>query len=163
MIETGQSIPDLPTRLVSGGEIEETSTHTVLGDGCVVLFTVPGAFTPTCHQQHLTSFVDNASKLRAAGVDRIVCASVNDAHVLKAWAQASDASDIAFLADGNAELAEATGLARDMSTGGMGTRFTRAAMILEDGVVKHLFVEEARGVTGSGAQAILIALEAARA
>ena len=104
----------------------------------------------------------NAAKLRAAGVDRIVCASTNDHHVVKAWAEASQAlDDITFLADGNGLLARALGLDKDMSGAGMGTRFARAALIIRDGVVDAVFVEDAPGVTTTGAPAILMALEAA--
>ena len=128
----------------------------------VVLFSLPGAFTPTCHVNHLPGFVANAAKLRAAGVDRIVCVAVNDHHVMKAWAEASGAlDDIAFIADGNGELAEALGLDRDFSSAGLGTRYARAAMIITDGVVDAVFVEDAPGVGASGAPAILLALEAA--
>ena len=162
MIERGNPIPALGVKLVSNNGVEDISSDALLGQGKVVLFTVPGAFTPTCHVNHLPGFVANAAKLRAAGVDRIVCASVNDHHVMKAWAEASNAlEDIVFLADGNAELAKALGLDRDFSAGGMGIRYARAAMIIDKGVVQAVFVEDAPGVNASGAPAILMALEAA--
>src|SRR5690606_29395159 len=101
-------------------------------------------------------------KLRAAGVDRIVCVSVNDHHVMKAWAEASGAlDDVAFLADGNGDLAKATGLDKDFSGAGMGHRFARAALIIRNGIVDRVFVEEGPGVNTSGAPAVLMALEAA--
>jgi peroxiredoxin len=162
MIERGNPIPALGVKLVNSTGIEDISSDALLGQGKVVLFTVPGAFTPTCHVNHLPGFVANAAKLRAAGIDRIVCASVNDHHVMKAWAEASNAlEDIAFLADGNAELAKALGLDRDFSAAGMGIRYARAAMIIDNGVVQAVFVEDAPGVNASGAPAILMALEAA--
>ena len=162
MIESGDPIPSVGIKLVTAAGTTETSSDVALGDGLVVLFTVPGAFTPTCHVNHLPGFLANASKLRAAGVARIVCAAVNDHHVMKAWAEASHALDaIAFIADGNGDLARAMGLDKDLSGSGLGLRFRRSAMIIRDGKVRDLFVEDAPGVNASGAPAILMALEAA--
>jgi glutaredoxin/glutathione-dependent peroxiredoxin len=164
MIERGDAIPSVGIKLVNASGVSETTSDAVLGSGTVVFFAVPGAFTPTCHVNHLPGFLANAAKLRAAGVDRIVCASVNDAHVMKAWAEASNAlPDIEFIADGNADLARALGLDKDFSAGGMGTRFARSAMIVRDGKVADIFVEDAPGVNASGAPAILMALETAKA
>jgi peroxiredoxin len=160
MIERGNPVPSVGIKLVTADGVQDTTSDAVLGQGTVVLFSVPGAFTPTCHVNHLPGFVANAAKLRAAGVDRIVCASVNDHHVMKAWAEASNAlDDVDFLADGNAALAEALGLAKDFSASGMGTRYARAAAIIRNGVFEAVFVEDAPGVTASGAPAILMALE----
>jgi len=162
MIERGNPVPSVGIKLVTAAGVEDTTSDAVLGQGTVVLFSVPGAFTPTCHVNHLPGFVANAAKLRAAGVDRIVCAAANDHHVMKAWAEASDAlSSVDFLADGNAELARALGLDKDFSGSGMGMRYARAAMIIRNGVVDAVFVEDAPGVNASGAPAILMALEAA--
>jgi peroxiredoxin len=162
MIKRGDSIPALDLKLVNAAGASDTTSADVFGQGTVVFFSVPGAFTPTCHVNHLPGFVANASKLRAAGVDRIVCASVNDHHVMKAWAEASGAlNDVEFLADGNAALARGLGLDKDFSEFGMGTRFVRSAMIVRNGVVDAVFVEDAPGVNASGAPAILMALEAA--
>jgi len=164
MIERGDAIPSVGIKLVNASGVSETTSDAVLGSGTVVFFAVPGAFTPTCHVNHLPGFLANAGKLRAAGVDRIVCASVNDAHVMKAWAEASNAlADIDFIADGNADLAKALGLAKDFSANGMGTRFARSAMIARDGKIADIFVEDAPGVNASGAPAILMALETAKA
>jgi peroxiredoxin len=150
-------------KLIDGQGVTDTTSDQVLGEGLVVFFAVPGAFTPTCHVNHLPGFVANESKLKAAGVDRIVCASVNDAHVMKAWAEASNAlGKIDFLADGNGELAEAMGLAKDLSGAGMGKRFSRSAALIRNGVVEAVFIEDAPGVTATGAPAILMALEAAK-
>lgn len=162
MIERGSPIPSVRTKIVTAEGANDTTSDAVLGQGLVVFFAVPGAFTPTCHVNHLPSFVANEGKLKAAGVDRIVCAATNDHHVMKAWAEASGASGkVDFLADGNGELAEAMGLAKDLSGAGMGKRFTRSAALIRNGVVEAVFVEDAPGVTATGAPAILMALEAA--
>lgn len=162
MIEHGNPVPSVRVKLVDADGIADTTSDAVLGKGLVVLFSVPGAFTPTCHVNHLPGFVANEAKLREAGVERIVCASVNDQHVMKAWAEAAGAlGKVDFIADGNGDLAKAFGLDKDYSGGGMGTRFARAAIIIRDGVVDSVFVEDAPGVSGSGAPAILMALEAA--
>ena len=162
MIERGSPIPSVRTKLVNAEGTSDTTSDAVLGTGLVVFFAVPGAFTPTCHINHLPGFVANASKLRAAGIDRIVCASVNDHHVMRAWAEASGAlGEIEFIADGNAELAEAMGLAKDFSGSGMGKRFARSAMLIRNGVADAVFIEDAPGVNASGAPAILMALEVA--
>jgi glutaredoxin/glutathione-dependent peroxiredoxin len=164
MIERGNPIPSVNVKLITAGETVDTTSDAVLGQGLVVFFAVPGAFTPTCHINHLPGFVANEGKLREAGVDRIVCASVNDHHVMKAWAEASGAlGKVDFLADGNGELARAMGLDKDLSAAGLGTRFTRSALLIRDGVVADVFVEDAPGVTATGAPAILMALEAAHA
>jgi len=163
MIEAGDAIPSIPVKLVDTSGIADLTSDTVLGTGRVVLFAVPGAFTPTCSDNHLPGFVANEPKLRAAGVDRIVCVATNDHHVLKAWAQGADAlGKVDFVADGNAELARALGLDMDLSNAGMGTRFRRSAMIIEDGTVRAVFVEGAPGVGASGAPAVLMALETMR-
>ncbi len=160
-ISPGQSVPSIPVKRIDADGIADAGSDAVLGTGLVVFFTVPGAFTPTCHVNHLPGFIANAEKLKARGVDRIVCGSVNDAHVMKAWAEQTGATGIVdFIADPAAELAKAMGLARDFPGLG-GTRFSRAALILRDGVVDSIFVEDAPGVSGSGAPAILLALEAA--
>src|SRR3954462_447965 len=143
MIERGNPVPSVRVKLVDANGNPDTTSDAVLGTGLVVLFSVPGAFTPTCHVNHLPGFVANEAKLRAAGVTRIVCASVNDPHVMKAWAEASGAlGKIDFIADGNADLARAMGLDKDFSGGGMGTRFARAALIVRDGIVDNVFVED---------------------
>ena len=163
-IEAGDRIPSVAVKLVDSAGVSDTTADKVLGTGHVVFFTVPGAFTPTCHTNHLPGFVANAGKLRAAGITRIVCGSVNDHHVMKAWATASEAlGAIDFLADGNGTLAQAMGLEEDKTASGMGTRFVRSALLINNGVVEAVFAEDVAGqVTGSGAPAILMALEASR-
>ena len=161
MIEAGDNIPSVPVKLIGASATTDTTSDQVLGSGRVVFFTVPGAFTPTCHTNHLPGFVANAAKLRAAGVDRIVCGATNDHHVMKAWATATDAlGSVDFLADGNALLAKALGLDKDMSDTGLGMRYRRSAMLINNGVVEAVFVEDKPGVTATGAPAILMALEA---
>jgi peroxiredoxin len=107
----------------------------------VALFSVPGAFTPTCSAKHLPSYVDKAGELKAKGVDEIVGTAVNDAFVMGAWNEAAGSGDITMLADGNGDFAEALGLTMDGSGFGMGKRGQRYSMIVDDGVVTELNVE----------------------
>jgi glutaredoxin/glutathione-dependent peroxiredoxin len=159
VIKAGDHIPPVPTRLITADGVSETTADTVLGTGRVVFFAVPGAFTPTCDASHLPGFLSNTGKFRALGVDRLVCATVNDHHVTKAWAERSEAlGKIDFIADTHAELAAALGLTRHSAD--LGTRFRRSAMVIEHGVVQHIFLEDAPGVAVTGAPAILLVLEA---
>ncbi len=158
MIQAGDKLPSVPVKLVDLSGVSDADSAEILGHGRVVLFGVPGAFTPTCDTSHLPGFVSAADRIRAAGVSRIVCATVNDHHVVKRWAEASDAlGKIDFIADAHARLAEAMGLTKVSVD--LGKRFARFAMILKDGVVQHLFVQDVKGVTVSGAPAILLALQ----
>lgn len=155
MIAVGERIPDVGLwTMTADGPKAVTSTE-ALGTGKVVLFGVPGAFTPTCSDHHLPGFVIRAEDLRAKGVDRIACIAVNDAFVMGAWAAARDADDIVMLADGNGAFAEATGLELDGSGFGLGKRIQRFAAVLEDGVVRHLAVEAGPGLDVSSAESIL--------
>lgn len=159
MIQPGEKLPSVSVKLIDAGGVSDADTRDILGQGRVVLFGVPGAFTPTCDTAHLPGFVANAGKLKAAGISRIVCATVNDHHVTQAWAERSEAlGKIDFIADANAHFAEALGLAKDNPNLG-GRRFARFAMLLRDGVVNKLFVQDVAGVTVSGAPAILLALQ----
>jgi peroxiredoxin len=161
MIEAGDRIPSVPVKVIDPEGIRDVTSDEVLGKGRVVFFGVPGAFTPTCDTNHLPGFVSNAGKIKAHGVDHIVCGAVNDHHVVKAWAERSEAlGKVTFLADSHARLADAMGLSKEF--GDLGKRFARFAMILDNGVVEHIFVQDVAGVTVSGAPAILLALEAAR-
>jgi peroxiredoxin len=158
MIKTGDRVPSVPVRLVTASGTTETDTAAILGQGLVVLFAVPGAFTPTCDTSHLPGFVANAPKMNARGVTRIVCAAANDHHVVKAWAERSEALQaIDFIADPHALLAEALGLAKTFPD--LGKRYARFAMIIEDGKIQNVFVQDVAGVTVSGAPAILLALQ----
>ena len=159
MIRPGDALPSVPVKLITAEGVSDATSTGVLGTGKVVFFAVPGAFTPTCDTSHLPGFVAAADRIRALGVSRIVCGSVNDHHVMKAWAERSEALDkVDFLADPAAEFAKAIGLAKD-NPGLGGTRFARFAMILNDGIVEDLFVQDVAGVTVSGAPAIILALE----
>ena len=159
MIKAGDRIPSVPTKLVDQNGISDTTSDAVLGTGRVVFFGVPGAFTPTCNTSHLPGFVANVKKFRDLAVDRIVCGTVNDHHVVRAWAERSDAlGKIDFLADGDALLADAIGISKHIPN--MGKRFARFAMVVEDGMVKDVFVQDVAGVTVSGAPAVLMTLQA---
>ena len=125
----------------------------------VVLFSVPGAFTPTCDARHLPGFVQHAADFKAKGIDTIACVAVNDVHVMNAWGKHAGAEGkIMMLADGNGEFARATGLNVDLKPYGMGERSKRYSMIVENGVVKQLNVEDKSGVNVSGAETILTQL-----
>lgn len=158
-ISVGERIPDVELRTVSADGPRPVRSLEVLGAGKVVLFAVPGAFTPTCSDYHLPGFVLRADELRAKGVDRVACVAVNDAFVLGAWGQAQQVGDtVLLLADGNAEFTRAMGLDFDASGVGLGVRSQRYAAILEDGVVTHLAVEPERGLQVSSAESVLEAL-----
>ncbi|MEN8185216.1 MAG: peroxiredoxin, partial [Myxococcota bacterium] len=125
----------------------------------VVIFAVPGAFTPTCSKQHLPGFVTKAAEIKARGVDSIVCVSVNDAFVMGAWGKDAGVGDaVTLLADGNGDFAKALGLDFDGSGIGFGIRSQRYAAIVEDGVVRHVAVEKPMKFEVSSAEAILEAL-----
>ena len=160
MIRTGDRLPSIPVKLVDAAGVIDTDTVAALGKGLVVLFAVPGAFTPTCDTAHLPGFVANAAKLKAMGVERILCACPNDHQVVKAWAERSEAlGKVDFIADPACLFADAMGLETDIPNLG-GKRYKRFAMIIRDGIVDQLFVQDVAGVTVSGAPAILLALQA---
>ncbi|MCT2401003.1 peroxiredoxin [Novosphingobium mangrovi (ex Huang et al. 2023)] len=140
-IAVGDKLPDI--KLMKAGESgpEPVQTADYFAGKKVALFSVPGAFTPTCSAKHLPGFVDKAADLKAKGIDEIVCTAVNDAFVMGAWNVASGSSDVTMLADGNAELAKALDLVMDGSGFGMGTRGQRFSMVVNDGVVEKLNVE----------------------
>jgi glutaredoxin/glutathione-dependent peroxiredoxin len=132
------------------------STDDVFKGKRVVLVAVPGAFTPTCDALHLPGYVMDHDAIKAKGVDSIACISVNDVHVMRAWSKASLADGkVLMLADGNATFATAIGLSFDLAVAGMGLRSRRYSMLVEDGVVKQLNVEEKSGVNVSGSETIL--------
>ncbi|MEM0955076.1 MAG: peroxiredoxin [Pseudomonadota bacterium] len=154
-IQVGDKIPSVSLHTMGTQGPEGISTDDIFSGKKVVLFAVPGAFTPGCSMTHLPGFVVNADKIKAMGVDSIVCMSVNDAFVMGAWGEAQNASEILMLADGNGEFAAALGLELDGSGFGMGTRSQRFALIAEDGVVTHLAVEPGAGIEVSSAEAIM--------
>jgi peroxiredoxin len=131
------------------------SSQEVFGGKKVVLFAVPGAFTPGCSNTHLPGFVVKADEIKAKGVDVIACMAVNDAFVMGAWAQAQNAEELLMLADGNAEFTKAIGLELDATGFGMGVRAQRFAMIVEDGTVTHLAIEAPGEIKASTADAIM--------
>ena len=143
MIKVGDRIPSVNIREVTENGVQEINTDDFFRGKRVALFAVPGAFTATCSAKHLPSFANNADALKAKGVDAIACVSVNDAFVMGAWGkdQKSDGK-VHMLADGNGEFTRALGLEFDASKFGMGKRSQRYAMIVDDGVVKALNVEE---------------------
>jgi len=142
MIAVGDRIPDVALKAVTPDGVEDVHTGALLGTGKIVLFGVPGAFTPVCSDFHLPGFVLKVDDLLAKGVDRIVCASVNDAFVMGAWARSEDAVGITMLADDAHAFADAMGLSTDASSFGLGTRSERYAAILQDGVLTSLEVEK---------------------
>lgn len=141
-IKIGDKIPNVDVMLGTAEGPQKTKTLDLMGKGKVALFSVPGAFTPTCSARHLPGFVDKSEALRKKGVEKLVCMAVNDAFVMKAWGQAQNAlGTVEMLADGNGDFTRALGLGFDGKGFGMGERSQRFAAILEDGVVKQLFVE----------------------
>ena len=155
MIAKGDRIPDVTLVKATEAGPEKVQSGEYFAGKKVALFSVPGAFTPTCSAKHLPGFVDKASELKAKGVDEIVATAVNDAFVLGAWNKASGSPDITMLADGNGDFAQAVGLTQDLGFLGLGTRSKRYAMIVDDGVVKYLGVESGPDVGPSGAEAVL--------
>ena len=153
MIKVGDRIPQATFRVVVDGLMKPRTTDEVFKGKRVVLIGMPGAFTPTCHKNHLPGFITKAYQFLAKGVDKIAVTAVNDHWVMHHWGVTSGADGkVDFLADANAEFAKAIGLAFDASGGLGGTRSRRYAMLVEDGVVKALNVEEAAGkaeVTGA--------------
>ena len=158
-IKVGDAIPSMKLMRATADGPKEISTEDLFKGKKVVLFAVPGAFTPTCSAKHLPGFVEHAAAIKAKGVDAIVCLSVNDAFVMGAWGKDQNVGDgVLMLADGNGEFTKALGLEMDGSGFGLGIRSRRFAMIIEDGVVKNLFLEEGPGIEASGAENILAAL-----
>lgn len=141
-ISVGERLPRATLVKVTADGPDQVDAQDYFAGRTVALFAVPGAYTPTCSARHLPGFVDKADALKAKGVDEIACTSVNDAFVLAAWAKANGAEGITMLADGNADFARALGLDTDSSRYGMGTRSQRYAMLIEDGIVKQLHIEQ---------------------
>ncbi|HZS63108.1 MAG TPA: peroxiredoxin [Xanthobacteraceae bacterium] len=141
-IKVGDRLPNTKFRVTTADGAAWKTTDEIFKGKKVALFAVPGAFTSTCSRQHLPSIVQNADALKAKGVDLIAVTAVNDAAVLNEWKKASGADKVEFLADGSADFAKAIGLDTDLSANGMGIRSRRYSMLVEDGVVKKLNVEE---------------------
>jgi peroxiredoxin len=158
-ISVSAKLPECQSLAVMGAKgPEKVSVSEIFGQGKVVLFAVPGAFTPGCSMTHLPGFVVHADAILAKGVSRIVCLSVNDAFVMHAWGEAQNAEKITMLADGNAEFVSALGLAMDASGFGMGKRSQRFAMIIENGELTWLAIEPPGGINETSAEAVLAQL-----
>jgi peroxiredoxin len=154
-IKVGGRIPESTLGLMGDDGPTTVGTNELFAGRKVVLFAVPGAFTPTCSARHLPGFVDQADNILAQGVDTIACMSVNDVFVMNAWGKSAGADRIAMLADGNGEFTRALGLEFDATAWGMGQRSQRFALIAEDGVVTELFVEPAGEFRVSSAEHVL--------
>jgi len=142
-IAAGERLPETSFARMGADGVERLSTSDIFTDKTVALFSVPGAFTPTCSAKHLPGFIDKADALHAKGVDMIACTSVNDAFVMSAWSKASGAEGkVEMLADGSGDFVRELGLEMDGRKGGMGMRGRRFSMLVKDGVVAILNVEE---------------------
>ena len=158
-IQVGDKVPEVTLKTMASDGIKDVKTSELFAGKRVVLFALPGAFTPTCSAKHLPGFIEQADAIRKKGIDRIVCLSVNDAFVMGAWGKAQGAGDaVMMVADGNGEFSKAVGLDFDGSGFGMGRRSQRYAMIVENGVVKKLFVEKPMEFKVSSAESVLAAL-----
>jgi len=160
MMKVGDKIPAVTLKQMTAEGPKEVPLQDYCAGRKVVIFALPGAFTPTCSETHVPSYIDNAQALRDKGVEAVACISTADFFVMGAWGKSMGTGDhVDMLADGNHEYIKATGMSVDLSVAGLGTRSTRYAMILEDGVIKHLAVEESPGeATVSAAEAVLAAL-----
>jgi peroxiredoxin len=156
-IKAGDSIPaDIKLKEMGDGGPQDVTTGDLFGGKKVVLFAVPGAFTPTCSMKHLPGFVEKAEEIKSKGVDEVVCVSVNDAFVMGAWGKDQGAGGkVRMVADGNADLTKALGLTMDASGFGMGQRSQRYALIVNDGKVEHVLVEPGPGLDVSSAESVL--------
>ena len=156
-IKVGDSLPaDVKLKEMGDGGPKDVTVGELFKGRKVVLFAVPGAFTPTCSMKHLPGFVEQAAALRQKGADEVVCLSVNDAFVMGAWGEQQKAKGkVRMVADGNGELTNALGLGVDASGYGMGQRSRRYAMIVEDGKVTELLVEPGGGLSVSSAESVL--------
>jgi len=156
-IQVGDTLPSVTFKVMGDKGPESVTTEALFAGKKVVLFAVPGAFTPGCSLTHLPGFVVKADEIKAKGVDSIVCTAVNDAFVMDAWGKAQNADEIIMAGDGSATFAKAIGLDMDLTEGGLGVRSKRYAMIVDDGRVELLNVDD-KGVDKSSAETILAAL-----
>jgi len=154
-ISVGDKLPEVTLIKATENGPEQVSSADYFAGKKVALFSVPGAFTPTCSARHLPGYVEKAADLKAKGIDEIAATAVNDAFVMSAWNKAAGSDDITMLADGNAQFAEAVGLTMDGSGFGMGKRGQRFSMIVEDGIVKELNVEAPGDFSISSAEHML--------
>ena len=156
-IQVGEQIPSGTLNTLNDG-VKTLSTDEIFAGKTVLLFSVPGAFTPTCSARHLPGYVEHLAEFKAKGVDTVACMAVNDAFVMDAWAQSQHAEGILMLADGNGQFAKLLGLELDASKFGMGLRSQRFALIAKDRLVTHIFVEAPGEFKVSAADAMLAAL-----
>jgi peroxiredoxin len=154
-IQVGDRLPDVPLSIATSEGPQPTTSGEYFKGKRIALFAVPGAFTPTCSARHLPSYVEKSADLKAKGIDEIACISVNDPFVMAAWGDRDGSQDIAMLADGNGQFADATGLVMDGSKFGMGKRSQRYSMIVDDGVVEQLNVEGPGEYRASSAEYML--------
>jgi len=154
-ISVGDKLPDVKLVKATQNGPEQVEASKFFAGRKVALFSVPGAFTPTCSAKHLPGYVEKADELRAKGVDEIACTAVNDAFVMGAWKDAAGSDDVTMLADGNGDFAQAVGLTMDGSGFGMGQRAQRYSMIVDDGVVTELNVEQPGDFSVSSAEHML--------
>ena len=154
-ISVGDKLPDVTLVKATENGPEKIQAGEYFKGKKVALFSVPGAFTPTCSAKHLPGFAEKASDLKSKGIDEIICTAVNDAFVLGAWNERDGSGDVTMLADGNADLAKATGLTMDGSGFGLGQRGSRWSMVVNDGVVEQLNVEEGGNFAVSSAEHML--------
>ncbi|TDJ29898.1 MAG: peroxiredoxin [Gammaproteobacteria bacterium] len=158
-IQVGDKIPSVTLHHKTDAGVEEITTEDIFNGKKVALFALPGAFTPTCSAAHLPGYVVKSDELRAKGVDSIVCLSVNDAHVMRAWGEQHNVEDrVMMIADGSAYFTHAVGLELDRSSGGMGIRSQRYAMIVNDGIVELLNIEAPMKFEVSDAETIINSL-----
>lgn len=153
-IQVGDNIPSATLKVMGPEGPKDVTTDELFKGKKSVLFAVPGAFTPGCTLTHLPGFVVNADKIKAKGVDNIVCVAVNDAFVMDAWGRSQNADEIIMAADGSANFTKALGLELDASAAGLGIRSKRYAMIIEDGKVTYLGVDD-KGVHESSAETVM--------
>ena len=155
-IAIGDHLPEVEFLMMTGDGQQKVSTDVIFAGRKVVLFAVPGAFTPTCSRNHLPGFLSNVEAIKAKGVDSVVCVTVNDIHVVNAWAKHTGAEGkITMLADDNGKFTKAVGMSKFFPDSGMGERSRRYSMIVDNGVVRQLNVEDKPGVNVSGADTIL--------
>ena len=157
-IQAGDKIPACTMKTMGAEGPADISTDDIFAGKKVLLFAVPGAFTPGCSMTHLPGYVVNADKIKAAGVDTIVCMAVNDAFVMDAWGKAQNAEELLMLADGNGEFTAALGLELVGSGFGLGHRSQRFAMLVDDGTITQLNVEPGAGVDVSSAENMMALL-----
>lgn len=157
-IQEGDKLPEATLHMMRDGRPAAVTTSDLFAGKKVVLFAVPGAYTPTCSQAHLPGYVAQADEIKAKGVHSIICLSVNDAFVMDSWGREQNAEQLLMLGDGNGDFTKALGLELDARGFGLGTRSQRYAMIVEDGKVSKLAVEEGGGLDVSAAEAMLAAL-----